>query len=163
MLLWAKRSAVIKRLRQQRLNGSIMDGRERRLVIKGILEQVRVACEFIAEVARDVGFDDDGVYHCVLSVEEICTNIVEHGYEFKGDDKVIEIVCRPQPDGLLITISDEAPAFNPLERDDPDPNVPLWERQGGGWGIYFVRQYMNYVGYRYDNQRNHLILQKHFT
>ncbi len=133
---------------------------ERRLQIPAVLEQIVAACNFVVEVAQDAGLDDDGVYHCQLSVEEICTNIIEHGYESGDESKVIDIVCQRHSDRFVITIVDDAPQFNPLELSDPDPSVPLWERKKGGWGVYFVKKFMNDVRYHYESNRNHLTLQK---
>jgi anti-sigma regulatory factor (Ser/Thr protein kinase) len=137
-----------------------MDVRERRLTIPGVLEQIRTACEFVAEAAQNAGLDDDGVHHCYLCVEEICTNIVEHGYGHNGANKTIEIVCQQSYPFFTIVIIDEAPQFNPLELPEPDPGTPLWEREAGGWGIYFVKKYMDAVRYRYANYRNHLMMDK---
>lgn len=141
-----------------------MNGKQHRLRVPGELEQVRVACDFVSDVAREVGLGDDGIFQCQLSVEEVCTNIVEHGYHFSGADKSIEIVCE-QHDGdmLRISILDDAPRFNPLELSEPDPGMSLWEREGGGWGVFFVRQYMNSITYQYENNRNCLILEKKIT
>ena len=133
---------------------------ERKLTIPGTLEEVRVACDFVAEFAEEINIGEEGVYHCRLCVEEICTNIVEHGYEFNGDDKTIEIICRKSGDMLSISVFDEAVEFNPLIREDPDPDAPLWERNLGGWGIYFVKQFMDDIRYQYTDNRNQLIIEK---
>jgi len=140
-----------------------MNLEERRLQIPATMDQVAIACDFVAEVARDAGLDDDGVYHCRLSVEEICTNIIEHGYGSNASGEVIDIVCRYSPQRFVIRVFDDAPRFNPLELSSPDPTTPLWERQSGGWGVYFVRKFMNNVEYRYEGQRNQLVMQKHIS
>lgn len=132
----------------------------RKLRLSGELSQVRAACDFIVKVAQDVGLGDDGVFQCQLSVEEIFTNIVEHGYHHKGSDKSIEIVCEISDDKMIISLIDEAPLFNPLSLESPDPDTPLWERDTGGWGVYFVRQYMDDIRYSADNKKNNLILEK---
>ena len=133
---------------------------ERRLRLPGDISQVRAACEFVVEAARDIGLGDDGVFQCQLSVEEIFTNIVEHGYNYNGEDKSIEIICEVYDNSLLISIIDEAPPFNPLELGSPDRDTSLWDRDTGGWGVYFVQQYMDDVRYRFENHRNRLILEK---
>lgn len=133
---------------------------ERRIKISGLIENVRLACDFVSEVAAEAGYSDDAVFHCNLAVEEICTNIVEHGYGHNGAGKYIDILCKPEIDLLTITIADDAEQFNPLTLSDPDPDTPLWEREGGGWGIYFVKQYMNDIRYEFRDGRNHLILEK---
>ena len=67
---------------------------ERRLSLPGKLEQVRAACDFVVKAAEDAGFGDDGIFQSQLAVEEVFTNIVEHGYEHDGGDKSIEIVTK---------------------------------------------------------------------
>jgi len=133
---------------------------KRGLRLPGVIGQVRAACDFVASIAREVGMGDDGIFQCQLSVEEIFTNIVEHGYNHQGANQSIYIVCEVSDEKLFISIIDEAPPFNPLKLNNPDPDVPLWERDEGGWGVYFVRQYMDSIRYRFENQRNRLILEK---
>ncbi|MGJ3240529.1 MAG: ATP-binding protein [Anaerolineae bacterium] len=137
-----------------------MAERERRLQLPGKIEQVRAACDFVVKAAEDAGFSDDGIFQSQLAVEEIFTNIIEHGYGHQGDNKKIELVTEITDDALLISIYDEAPHFNPLELDAPNPKLSLWEREHGGWGVYFVRQYMDDVRYKLDGNRNRLILEK---
>lgn len=139
-----------------------MEVKERRLRVPGTLSSVRDVCDFVSEAARDAGLGEDAIFHCQLSVEEICTNIVEHGYKYNGSDKSIDVVVRAHPDHIIISIYDDAPRFNPLDLKAPDPGIPLWEREGGGWGVYFVRQYMDDVRYSFEEQRNQLILKKSF-
>lgn len=133
---------------------------ERRLRVPGTIEHVRDAVDFVVQAARDWGLNDDAIFHCELSVEEVFTNIVEHGYQHDGSDKGIELVCELAPNAILISIYDEAPQFNPLERDDPNPETELWERDHGGWGIYFVKQFMSDIRYQFEDNRNRIILEK---
>jgi anti-sigma regulatory factor (Ser/Thr protein kinase) len=137
-----------------------MELKERRLTIPATLTELEGACNFVGEAAHAAGLDEDGVYHCHLSVEEACTNVIEHGYRFDSANNIIDIICQPHVDRFTITIIDDAPPFNPLMLPEPDPSAPLWERQGGGWGVYFVKQYMDRVSYHYEGKRNHLILEK---
>lgn len=137
-----------------------MNAHERRLRLPGKLEQVQAACDFVIKAAKAADFDDEGIFQIQLSVEEIFTNIVEHGYGSDGDDKSIDIIANITDKSLFISILDEAPPFNPLLIQAPDPEASLWERQVGGWGIYFVRQYMDDVQYQLDNNRNRITLEK---
>lgn len=139
-----------------------MEKQESRLTIPAVLNELAAACEFVAERARAAGLDDNAVYHCHLSVEEVCTNVIEHGYEFQGDDKVIDIVCNNHPGEFVISIIDDAPAFDPLSLPPPDPSAPVWEREGGGWGVYFVKQFMDDVSYKFLSGRNHFMMIKRY-
>lgn len=131
-----------------------------RLVIAARLEEVRHACEFVVEAAEMAGLDERAVYHCQMAVDETLTNVIEHGYSFEGDDKEIEVICTTEADQFLITITDDSPAFNPLEHESPDPSAPLDDREPGGWGIYFIRRLMDEVSYERVGGRNHLSLAK---
>lgn len=133
---------------------------ERRLVIPAIISQVERACLFVAESAQLAGLDSDASHHCQLSVEEICTNVIEHGYGADDPSQTIEISCKLQNGYFVITVIDDAPLFDPLGLPDPDPSIPLWERQGGGWGVYFVKKFMDRVTYSSLGQRNHFRMEK---
>ncbi len=131
-----------------------------RLVIAARLEEVRHACEFVVEAAEMAGLDERAVYHCQMAVDETLTNVIEHGYSFEGNDKEIEVICTTEADQFVITITDDSPAFNPLEHESPDPSAPLDDREPGGWGIYFIRRLMDEVSYERVGGRNHLSLAK---
>lgn len=130
------------------------------IIIPARVDQVQEACAFVARIAARHGMDDEGVYRCQLSVEEICTNIVEHGYGNNHHGGKIEIWCFQRDKHLMIEIIDDAPLFNPLGLPTPDPSTPLWERVDGGWGIHFVRKFMDRVEYFSPDHRNHLRLIK---
>lgn len=140
-----------------------MGQQEHTLKIPGMLDHVRLACDFVVEQATRAGLGNDGVFQCQLSIEEICTNVIEHGYQFHGEDKTIEIVCRYDASMFSIEVIDEAPQFNPLDLGEPDPSTPLYERKTGGWGVYFVKQYMDDIQYTYRGDRNHLTLTRHIN
>jgi serine/threonine-protein kinase RsbW len=130
------------------------------LTVKGVPTQVRVACEFVANLAQEAKMSDRFIHQCELSVDEICTNIVEHGYHNDGHDKEILIRVEIFDEFWRFYIYDEAPKFNPLIQSDPDPNPTLETVKAGGWGIFFVKQFMNNISYRYEKGRNCLIMEK---
>lgn len=139
-----------------------MGVQERQMTIPAVLNELAALCDFVVDAAQTAGLSEDAVYHCHLSVEEVCTNVIEHGYNFEGEDGQISVLCRAVPSQFVITVIDTAPPFNPLELPDPDPSTPLWEREGGGWGIYFVRQYMDEVSYQYKDSKNHFTMVKKY-
>lgn len=140
-----------------------MANQERRLRLPGDIQRVRAACDFVVSAAREAGMDEDGVFQCQLSIEEVFTNIVEHGYKHQGDNKSIEIITEVSDDVLRIRIADEAPQFDPLALDEPDPGASLEQRGEGGWGVFFVRKYMDAIRYHFSGSRNWLTLEKKIT
>jgi anti-sigma regulatory factor (Ser/Thr protein kinase) len=132
-----------------------------RLVISAEINNLERVCDFVSGAAQRAGLDEEAVHRCRLSVEEIVTNVIEHGYwQNVGSAETVEIRCTTADGVFKMTVIDNAPLFNPLALPDPDPSTPLWERQGGGWGIYFVKRFMDRVTYSDHGQRNHLTMEK---
>lgn len=129
--------------------------------IQADVAQVEAMCRFVAGVAEACGFSDTVVHQCHLMIEEICVNVIEHGYQYQSGGG-IDAICWVLSDRLSITIIDDAQPFNPLAHQDPDPHCELEDRHGGGWGIYFVKQYVDSLYYSYHNRRNHLTVEKCF-
>ncbi|NDJ77852.1 MAG: anti-sigma factor antagonist [Chloroflexi bacterium] len=135
-------------------------GEVRRLVIAARLEEVRDACDFVVEAAEAAQLDERAVYHCQMAVDEALTNVIEHGYAYQGDGSQIEVTCHTDLNRFVITITDNGPAFNPLEHESPNPAQELEEREPGGWGIYFIRKLTDDVAYQRVGDKNRLILYK---
>jgi len=133
---------------------------ENHLQIAAVLTQVPIACDFVADEATRAGLDEHAIYHCQLAVDEACTNIIEHGYRLRKDSPVIDISCHTDARRFTITIIDDGAKFNPLAQPEPDSTAPLEQRGSGGWGIHFIRKFMDEVAYSRENQRNCLSLTK---
>lgn len=131
------------------------------LQINAVVENIEKAHKFVYEFVLANGFSDMVAYRCALSVDEVCSNVIEHGYQKQGHDKVIDLICVAQENRITIIIMDDAHPFNPLNIPPPDPHAPIDVRPIGGWGIEIVRQYMDKVSYRYVDNRNQLILEKY--
>ena len=95
-----------------------------------------------------------------LALEEVVSNIINYGFDDDQEHK-IEIAIELVKDLVRITVTDEGLAFNPLEKKDPDSlDKPIEEREVGGLGIYFVKQFMDHEEYRRENGKNILIIEK---
>ena len=133
---------------------------ERRFQIAAVAEQVPFACEFVVDAARDAGLDERAVHHCRLAVDEACTNIAEHGFDSHGQEHVIELVCVESDDRFMITISDDAPYFDPTAMPSPNTDLSLEEREPGGYGIFFIKKVMDSVHYERAYEHNILTISK---
>lgn len=136
---------------------------ETRLIIRGILEDIELARQFVADFARHAGINEDVIHSCELAIDETCTNVIEHGYQMNGTDKEIVVVCAISSPYFDLTIIDEGPPFNPLEHLEPNPDMPLHQRGEGGWGIYFVKQMMDQVSYERRGRFNCFLMRKRLT
>lgn len=97
-----------------------------------------------------------------LVLEEAFTNIVKYAYndqqphsidiEFTKNDNIIEI-----------TLIDDGMEYDPTQKDDPDLDVPLQERQIGGLGIFLIKKLMDSVQYKRESGKSYLTLTKDIT
>ena len=79
-----------------------------------------------------------------LAVEEVCTNIIAHGYGGGGSEPVSVRVSRA-PGRLAVAIEDRAPPFDPADVPAPDLGADWAERPIGGMGWHLVRELMDEV------------------
>jgi anti-sigma regulatory factor (Ser/Thr protein kinase) len=94
-----------------------------------------------------------------LALEEIVTNVIEHGYDDKGEHYII-IRCSVQDGQVLAEVEDDGQPFNPLKYPDPDVSKPLENRPLGGLGIYLIRNVMDALDYTYQGGKNRIKLKK---
>jgi serine phosphatase RsbU (regulator of sigma subunit)/putative methionine-R-sulfoxide reductase with GAF domain/anti-sigma regulatory factor (Ser/Thr protein kinase) len=100
--------------------------------------------EFAIQAARDAGMDDSETYAVELSVDEACTNIIEHAYqgENRGD---IECTCESNEVCLTFVIRDHGKPFDPSTVVTPDLNADIDNRAVGGLGVFLMKQLMDDV------------------
>jgi serine/threonine-protein kinase RsbW len=104
----------------------------------------------------------EDVEPCVsLALEEVLSNVLRHS-RLDGRSFEIRVVFVIHPDGFEFEVSDSAPPYNPLLRQDPDLTVPLDQRGRGGLGVFLVKQLADEVAYDRRDDRNWLRFRKSF-
>ncbi|MGB2867155.1 MAG: ATP-binding protein [Bacteroidota bacterium] len=104
--------------------------------------------EFVSEAARQCGFGDEEVANIVLSVDEACTNIIKHAYQFAPDQKIQIDVLRGK-DSFEVRITDSGKPFDPEIIRPPDLKQHLGHYRRGGLGVYLMRRLMDKVEYSF--------------
>jgi len=132
------------------------------LKIASDLENLASIRSFIDKASKEIGLSDEALSEIRLAVDEACSNIMIHGY--KDSNGELEIVVDRGETSMVVTLSDNAPTFNPLQASDhPDFGSPLEERPLGGMGVFLVKQNTDTVEYRATpSGGNALILTKNF-
>ncbi|MBO5781696.1 MAG: ATP-binding cassette domain-containing protein [Opitutales bacterium] len=94
-----------------------------------------------------------------LVLEEIFANICLHGYNGKGGKVDVEM---SKSGGVIrIEISDGAPEFNPLSQAPaPDLISGIEEREIGGLGVHFIKNFTDEVSYKRLSGKNVLTILK---
>jgi len=121
------------------------------LVVPGEFEHLAKIADFIDQVGREAGFDEDVIFHVQMAVDEACSNIIEHAY---GSDKRGDILlhCKCQGGEWVVTLKDSGQAFDPTKVPTPKLGADLDEIQAGGLGLYFMRQLMDEVHFTFDRE-----------
>ena len=95
-------------------------------------------------------------YNILLSVHEICTNIIEHAYENKGGRIEIDVQMDEQSGVLTIDLFDNGRSFNLTDVPQPDlDSAPI-----RGYGLFLVHELMDDVSYTSTREKNHWRLLK---
>src|SRR5215207_7482031 len=120
------------------------------------LDEIR---DFVAEIARQGGFNDKEVYSLQLAADEAASNIIEHAYEGVSNAS-LDISCDMQGDAIVIIMRDEGLSFDPSQVKQPNLKAKLSERQIGGLGVYLMRKLMDDVRYESAGKSNTLTMIK---
>jgi serine/threonine-protein kinase RsbW len=137
-----------------------VDPEDSQLIVAGYLKNLTKVSQFIGQAADRAGLDERATYAVKMAVDEACTNIIQHAYGGEGRGQ-IQLVCETQAEGLQVTICDQGRPFEPSQVPELDRQAPLPERQPGGMGVFFIRNLMDTVEFRFGTpQGNQLILFK---
>ncbi len=125
--------------------------------IQATFEALRTIDEPIDSLLEHVdSFDESAVYNVKLAVHEICTNIVEHAYEFKHDAQVelwLGLIERPAV-RLVVTLRDSGIPFTDLPDGHEEPSADLDDHGDGGYGLFLAHMLMDSVEYRRVGEYN---------
>jgi len=123
------------------------------------LELIR---NFIAGLAKKVGFDIEESNKIELAVDEACTNVIEHAYQH-DENQDIDIAIKLDYNKLTVVVTDRGQSFNVEEVDLPDMETYLAELRVGGLGIYLIKTLMDEVDYRSKpGVKNEVTMVKYF-
>ena len=120
------------------------------------MDSLAPALAFVSSFAAEHGFAER-INEIELCLEEILVNVFSYAYpEMPGH---VEIAYGLDHSGALnVEVTDQGIPFDLLSVNDPDTTAAIEERRIGGLGIYFVKQFMDSVAYRRENEKNILTL-----
>jgi serine/threonine-protein kinase RsbW len=134
--------------------------KEFKLTVDSKLENLPVIGQFIEDTMRLLQIDSQKNVHAFqLSVDEACTNVIEHAYAYNTGGR-ITVSCSLIDEKFSVTIEDSGAPFDPTTIPEPDVNQGLDERKTGGLGIYFMKRFMDEVKYIRADDKNLLTLTK---
>jgi len=114
--------------------------------------------EFVVQGAKDAECSEEKLWKLELALEEAVVNVIRYTYP-EGKAGTIQVGYRPEANGwFCVRICDAGQAFDPLSVGPPLLTPKIEERPIGGLGIFFIKLMADEIGYRRENDMNHLTL-----
>ena len=117
------------------------------LKIESKTEKLSAVREFVSDAARKFGFAEESVGKIALAVDEACTNVIKHSYNY-APNKEIDIRIIAENGVFEIVITHQGKTFDPDAVKPPDMREYLSHYRKGGLGIHLMRSLMDTVEYR---------------
>lgn len=119
------------------------------------IRDVKTIREFVVQTSHDLDVDEKIIPNLELVADELCSNVINHGYGGQGG--WIEITVQAVEQGVQLRIRDWAQSFDPAAVPMPDVEAPLEKRGLGGLGLFLVRKLMDEVRFERDGEAGNLV------
>ena len=120
--------------------------RRRTIRIDSDLRRLAEVREFLRTAADEIGAGEACTADLVQAVDEATTNAIIHGHA--GGPGWVEVGVTAADDTFIVTVADDAPAFDPTRVPTPDLTVHPAERRPGGMGVLLARLCVDEMTYR---------------
>ncbi len=115
-------------------------------------ESLPLALAAVDEFCRAARADRETAFALRLVVEEVCMNLIEHGYAGRSAGE-IGLGFEQSEGELVVTIRDHGVPFDPAQAPQPDLISSAEARPIGGLGWHLIKNMIDEVDYRSDPQR----------
>ena len=126
------------------------------------IEDIPAVTEFLEGELEKLGCSMKTVMQMNVALDEIYSNIVKFAYGKGKGPATVTVTDRPDKGMVSVTFTDEGTPYNPLTQQDPDVTLSAEERGIGGLGIYIVKNTMDDLQYKYENDKNIFTITKKY-
>ncbi len=130
------------------------------LVIKAKLDKLPELMSYVKNICLINHANAEQLMAIELAVEEIVVNIMNYAYPENCPGNIELSWKYRKQKTLVITISDNGRAYNPLTKSDPDTNASIKQRPIGGLGIFLFKEMVDNFYYENKHGKNILTLEK---
>jgi len=152
---------VIETLKMQRKSSKSSKTNEEKITVPSSFECLRIVRDFVKKNIPKDKFDKSVVEQIVLSVDEACSNIIEHSYEM-DDSKEFFLTMKCNDKKVQFVIEDNGTGMNVSQAVKPDIKKYVKDRKEGGLGKHIIKTVMDNVRYKKRGNRNILSLTKYY-
>ncbi len=132
-----------------------------RMTIQNNAAEVTRLTKGIEAHGKARGWPQRWIFDVTLSVDELVTNVINHGYKDSGKHE-IHIDLAERGGALEVLIIDDGVMFKPfLNAPPPVLNADLEERTPGGLGIHMVNTFIDEIAHERRDGRNRTTLRQY--
>ncbi len=129
--------------------------------LRGVLADLDTVHAAVSDFSRQHALPEDVSASLRLALDEVITNIVEHGFHRTAlGDRYVVLRLDATGDGVQAMIEDNGIAFDPTVSAADEPGGDLDDRPIGGLGLHLVRRSVDRMHYRRAGERNILTISK---
>jgi serine/threonine-protein kinase RsbW len=131
------------------------------IIIKNDINELKKIFRFIERFGKANGLSVNITSRLCVCADEIISNTIFHGYsdEFSHE---IKAKLNVNNNRIVFQIEDDGVPFNLLNECTPDIYECAENRKIGGLGIHIVKNLMDQVDYKRENNKNIVTLSKIF-
>jgi serine/threonine-protein kinase RsbW len=126
------------------------------------LNELKLVRTFIGNQLQQIHVCDNDIDMIVLSVDEICANLIKHALNLKPDE-TIEITLIHENGGIRVNILDHGISFNPVNYYEKSIQKLIHEKKKGGLGLMLVNKIMDKIEYQIEESYNVCSMYKRVT
>jgi serine/threonine-protein kinase RsbW len=125
------------------------------LHIPNILGFEKVAMDFVASAAKNMGFSGKRIEDLKTAVSEACINAIEHGNKMDARMKV-GIVLNPEDLKLQVTVQDEGNGIGRVKTPRIEDKIEGKDKPRG-WGIFLIKNLVDEVKFESTPEGGNLV------
>ena len=128
-----------------------------KLELPAELSNLRKFVELVSKCGEDLGLNPEKITDIGVATEEALVNICNYAYQDKAGE--VKVTCLLDDENrFVIEIEDRGIPFDLKVLDDPDLSHDISEREVGGLGVFIIKELMEDVQYRREDDKNILRL-----
>jgi serine phosphatase RsbU (regulator of sigma subunit)/anti-sigma regulatory factor (Ser/Thr protein kinase) len=120
---------------------------------KAVMNNLPFFKGFTVEACQKLNINDDTIESVKLVIDEICSNIIMHGFK-DGEAGDINLIIKEGKSELIFEVNDRGRSFNPLEYDPPKLDNDINKRDIGKLGVYFIKEMVDEINYKSNGGLN---------
>lgn len=116
----------------------------------------------VTHLSEELLLNEEQAFFIRLVLEEAITNVINYAYEDE-EEHSFTLDVHGNEKQLKFILTDSGVPFDPTQAPPADTTSPADQRQIGGLGIFLMKQFMDEIVYKRENDQNILLFTKNIN